>query len=208
MSCINCTIIKQTKQDKLKTFADLIYDNMNGKTVYAPFQPAVTAMMAEAEIFQTALIKSKGKATEAIDAKNVAKEELFSLLIRIAKLMDAEWTTDAQDKLKTDAGFTLNKKSERQNIPVTFVLPPTNLRVYNDVRRGVMIVEWDKAAKAVTTAFEMQLNDGEWQNGLYNDGKKMELTLPFGTKLVLRAKSIGPDSLKSDSVQSEEVMVS
>ena len=59
MSCINCTIIKQTKQDKLKTFADLIYDNMNGKTVYAPFQPAVTAMMAEAEIFQTALIKGR-----------------------------------------------------------------------------------------------------------------------------------------------------
>ncbi len=208
MSCINCTIIKQTKQDELKTFADLIYDNMNGKTVYAPFQPAVTAMMEGAEIFQAALIKSKGKATEAIEAKNVAKEALNSLLIRIAKLMDAEWTTDAQDKLKTDAGFKLNKKPERQNDPVTFVLPPTNLRVYNDIRRTVIIAEWDKAANAVTTAFETQLNDGEWQNGLYNEGKKMELTFPFGSKLVIRAKTIGPNSLKSDSIQSEEMMVS
>ncbi len=208
MSCINCTIIKQTKQDELKTFADLIYENMNGKPVYAPFQPAVTAMMEGAEIFQTALIKSKGKATEAIDAKNIAKEALFSHLIRIAKLMDAEWTTNTQDKLKTDVGFTLNKTPERNNDPVTFVLPPSNLKVYNDQRRNVIIIEWLKAANAVTTAFEIQLNDGEWQNGLYNEGKKMELTFPFGSKLVVRAKTIGPNSLKSDSVQSEEVMVS
>ena len=208
MSCINCTAIKQTKQDELKTFADLIYDNMNGKTVYAPFQSAVTAMKEGAEIFQPALIKSKGKATEAINAKNAAKEELFSLLIRIAKLMDAEWTTDAQDKLKTDAGYTLNKKPERQNEPVTFVLPPANLKVYNDQRRNIMIVEWEKAENAVTTAFELQLDGGAWQNGIYNEGKRMELNLPFGSKLVVRAKTIGPNSLKSDSVQSEEVMVS
>ena len=90
----------------------------------------------------------------------------------------------------------------------TCALPISNLRVYNDVRRGVVITEWDKAANAVTTAFEIQLNDEPWQNGLYNEGKKMELTFPFGSKLVVRAKTIGPNSLKSDSVQSVEVMVS
>ena len=36
----------------------------------------------------------------------------------------------------------------------------------------------------------------------------MEWAFPFGSKLVVRAKTIGPNSLKSDSVQSEEVMVS
>lgn len=206
MSFINCTAIKRVKQDEFKTFADTVYDNMNGKPVYAPFQAAVTAMNIGAEAFQAALIKSKGRATEAVNAKDVAKEELYTLLVRIAKLMDAEWQSNEQDTLKKDAGFTLNKVPERQN--VTYVLPPTNLRVYNDVRRGVVITEWDKAANAVTTAFEIQLNDEPWQNGLYNEGKKMELTFPFGSKLVVRAKTIGPNSLKSDSVQSVEVMVS
>ena len=48
----------------------------------------------------------------------------------------------------------------------------------------------------------------KWQKGLYNEGKKMEWAFPFGSKLVVRAKTIGPNSLKSDSVLSEEVMVS
>ncbi len=206
MSNINCSVIGRIKQDEFKTFADLAYDNMNGKPVYAFFQTAVTDMQAKAVVFQEALIKSKSRGKEAIEAKNVAYDNLYQSLVRIAKLMDAEWQTNEQDKLKTDAGFTLCKTPERQN--VTYVLPPTNFRVYNDIRRGIIIVEWEKAAHAVTTAFETQLNDGEWQNGVYNEGKKMELSFPFGSKLVIRAKTIGPNSLKSDSVQSEEVMVS
>ncbi len=206
MSNINCTVIGRVKQDEFKTFADLVYENMNGKPVYASFQTAVTDMQTKAVVFQDALIKSKNRGKEAISAKNVAYDNLYQALVRIAKLMDAEWQTNEQDKLKSDAGFTLNKTPERQNI--TYVLPPTNLRVYNDIRRNVVIVEWEKALNAVTTAFETQLNDGEWQNGLYNESKKMELTFPFGSKLVLRAKTIGPNSLKSDSVESNEVMVS
>ncbi len=206
MSFINLSAIKRIKQDEFKTFADQVYETTNGKTVYAFCQTAVTAMYASAEIFQTALIKSKNKAKEATEAKDLAKEALYNALVRIAKLMDAEWAKNEYDKLKTDAGFTINKTPERQN--VTYVLPPTNLRVYNDQRRNIMIVEWEKAQYAVTTAFELQLNGGEWQNGLYNEGKKMELTLPFGSKLVVRAKTIGPNSLKSDTVQSDEVMVS
>ncbi len=206
MSFINLSAIKRIKQDEFKTFADQVYETTNGKAVYAFCQTAVTAMYAYAETFQAALIRSKNKAKEATEAKDIAKEALYDALVRIAKLMDAEWTKNEYDKLKTDVGFTLNKTPERQN--VTYVLPPTNLRVYNDQRRNIMIVEWEKAQYAVTTAFELQLNGGEWQNGLYNEGKKMELNLPFGSKLVVRAKTIGPNSLKSDSVQSDEVMVS
>jgi hypothetical protein len=206
MSFINCTAIKRIRQDEFKTFADFVYDNMNGKPVYAPFQEAVNDMQAKAVVFQAALIKSKGKATEAINTKNAAYDDLYYALVRIAKSMDAVWQTEAQDTLKTDAGFTLNKKGESK--PVTFVNPPTNFKVYNDERRNIMIVEWTKAANAVTTAFESQLDGGEWQNGLYNEGKKMELTFPFGAKLVMRAKTIGPNSMKSDMVLSDEVMVS
>jgi hypothetical protein len=207
MSFINCSVIKVIKQDEFKTFADFIYDNMNGKAIYAPFQEAVTDMQAKAVLFQAALIKSKNKGKDEMDAKNVAKDDLYNTLVRIAKTMDALWTTNAQDKLKSDAGFTLNKTPERTPA-VTFVNPPTNFKVYNDERRSIMIVEWTKAANAVTTAFESQLDGGEWQNGIFNEGKKMELTFPFGARLLMRAKTIGPNSLKSDVVQSDEVMVS
>lgn len=206
MSNINITVIGRIKQDEFKTFTDLVYENMNAKPVYALFQTAVTDMQTKAVAFQEALIKSKNRAKEAIEAKNRAYDNLYQALVRIAKFMDAEWQSNEQDKLKTDAGYTLCKVPERQN--VTYVMPPTNLKVYNDQRRSIIIVEWEKAAFAVTTAFETQLNDGEWQNGLYNEGKKMELSFPFGTKLLMRARTIGPNSLKSDVVQSEEVMVS
>ena len=206
MSNINITAIGRIKQGEFKTFTDLVYESMNAKPVYALFQTAVTDMQAKAVLFQEALIKSRNRAKEAIEAKNIAYDSLFQALVRIAKFMDAEWQGNEQDKLKTDAGYTLCKAPERQN--VTYVAPPTNLKVYNDQRRNIIIVEWEKAAFAVTTAFETQLNDGEWQNGLYNEGKKMELSFPFGAKLSVRAKTIGPNSLKSDTVQSEEVMVS
>ncbi len=206
MSNINYTVLGRIKKDEFKTFADLVYDGMNEKPVYALFQTAVTDMQVKADLFQNALIKSRSRAKEAIDAKNVAYDTLYQAFVRIGKLMDAEWQTNEHDTLKKDAGYTLCKAPERQN--VTYVLPPTNLKVYNDQRRNIMIVEWDKAQYAVTTAFELQLNGGEWQNGLYNEGKRMELTLPFGSKLVVRAKTIGPNSLKSDTVQSDEVMVS
>ena len=207
MSFINCTVIKRIKQDELKTFTDEVYDNMNGKPVYAPFQTAVAAMSESATIFQKALIKSKSRATVDIDAKNIAQSDLHIALIRIAKLMDAEWPTNEQDKLKEDAGFTVNKAPERAK-DVTYVDPPTNLEAYNDKRRGVIIVSWKKAQHAVTTAFEIQQNDGVWQNGMYCDREKMELTYPFGTKLVFRSKSIGPESMTSDFTAAVEVMVS
>ena len=207
MSFINCSDFKRIKQDELKTFTDEVYANMNGKPIYAPFQTAVTAMSESAEKFQQALIKSKSRATDAIDAKNVAQNDLYIALVRIAKLMDAEWPENEQDKLKEDAGFTLCKSPERAK-KVTHVNPPTNLEAYNDKRRGVIIVSWKRAQYAVTTAFEVQQNDGVWQNGLYCDREKMELTYPFGTKLMFRSKSIGPDSMTSDYTAPVEVMVS
>ena len=206
MSFINCSAIKRIKQDEFKTFADLIYDNMNGKTVYAPFQDVVTVMNTCAESFQTALIKSKSRAKEAMDAKNIAQENLYNALVRIAKTMDTLWLTNEQDQLKLNAGFTLNKTPERKN--VTFVDPPSNLKAYNDQRRGIIVVAWGKAANAVTTAFEMQENSGDWKNGTYCEKDKMELTFPFGTKLLIRAKTIGPNLLNSDYTSPVEVMVS
>jgi hypothetical protein len=206
MSFINCSAIKRIKQDEFKTFADLIFDNTNGKPVYAPFQEAITAMNLTAGIYQTALIKSKGRATEAVAAKDAAKEDLYNALVRIAKSMDAFWPTSAHDKLKSDAGFTLNKAPERHN--VAYVEPPTNLRVYNDPRRGVIIVEFIKAANAVTTAFDVKQNGGEWQNGLYCEKEKMELTYPFGAELWLRAKTVGPNQMTSDYTAAVDVMVS
>ena len=206
MSFINCSAIKRIRQDEFKTFGDLVYENMNGKAVYAPFQEAVTAMNISGEVFQTALIKSKAKSKEATDLKNVAQETFYYALVRIAKSMDALWPTDAQDKLKTDAGFTLNKTPERQN--VTYVNPPTNLTVYNDPRRGVIIVEFVKAANAVTTAFDVQQDGGEWQNGLYCEKEKMELTYPFGVELLFRGKTIGPNQMTSDYTPPVDVMVS
>ena len=206
MSFINCTVIKRVKQDEFKTFSDEVYANMNGKPIYAPFQTAVTAMSENAEKFQQALVKSKNRGKEDIDAKNVAQEDLYNALVRIAKLMDAEWLNNEQDKLKEDAGFTINKTPERK--VVTYVNPPTQLEAYNDKRRGVIIVAWKKAQHAVTTAFEVQQNDGVWQNGMYCDREKMELTYPFGIKLLVRSKSIGPDSMTSDYTAPVEVMVS
>jgi hypothetical protein len=206
MSFINCSAIKRIKQDEFKTFADVIYDNTNGKLVYAPFQSAITAMHSTAETFQTALVKSKGGSKEAMATKEVEKENLYLSLVSIAKSMDALWPTNAQDKLKTDAGFTLNKTPERQNI--TYVNPPTNLTVYNDPRRGVIIVEFVKAANAVTTAFDVQQDGGEWQNGLYCEKEKMELTYPFGVKLLFRGKTIGPNQMTSDYTPPVDVMVS
>ena len=205
MSFINCSDFKRIKQDELKTFTDEVYQNMNGKPVYAPFQTAVTAMSESAEKFQQALVKSKNGGKEIMEAKNAAQDDLYSALIRIAKLMDAEWTKNDQDKLKEDAGFTVNKTPERK--VVTFVNPPTNLEVYNDKRRGVIIVSWKKAQHAVTTAFEIQQDDGVWQNGMYCDKEKMELTYPFGTKISIRSKTIGPDSMKSDYTAPVDVMV-
>ena len=120
--------------------------------------------------------------------------------------MDAECPNNEQDKLKEDAGFTINKTPERK--VVIYVNPPTQLEAYNDNRRGVIIVTWKKAQHAVTTAFEVQQNDGVWQNGMYCDREKMELTYPFGIKLMVRSKSIGPDSMTSDYTGSVEVMVS
>ena len=207
MSFINCSDFKRIKQDELKTFTDGVYANMDGKPVYAPFQTAVTAMSESATIFQKALVKSKSRATLDVDAKNVAQSDLYSALIRIAKLMDAEWPKNDQDKLKEDAGFTLCKAPERAK-DVTYVNPPTNLEAYNDKRRGVIIVSWKKAQHAVTTAFEIQQNDGVWQNGLFCDREKMELTYPFGTKISIRSKTIGPDSMKSDYTAPVDVMVS
>ena len=206
MSFINCTDFKRIKQDELKTFTDGVYQNMNGKPVYAFFQTAVTAMSESAEKFQQALVKSKNGGKEIMEAKNAAQEELYSALIRIAKLMDAEWTTNEQDKLKEDAGFKLNRAPERK--VVTFVNPPTNLEVYNDKRRGVIIVSWKKAQHSVTTAFEVQQDDGVWQNGMFCDKEKMELTYPFGTKISIRSKTIGPDSMKSDYTAPVDVLVS
>ena len=207
MSFINCTVIKRVKQDEFKTFADEVYANMNGKPVYAPFQQAVTAMSESAEKFQQALVKSKNRGKEIMEAKNAAQEELYRALIRIAKLMDAEWPTNEQDKLKEDAGFTINKAPERAK-DVTYVNPPTNLEVYNDKRRGVIVVTWKKAQHAVTTAFEVQQEEGVWQNGLFCEREKMELTYPFGTKISIRGKTIGPDFMKSDYTAPVDVMVS
>ena len=206
MSFINCTVIKRVKQDEFKTFADEVYANMNGKSVYAPFQQAVTAMSESAEKFQQALVKSKNRGKEEIDAKNAAQEDLYNALVRIAKTMDGEWPKNEQDKLKEDAGFTVNKTSERK--VVTFVNPPTNLEAYNDKRRGVIIVTWKKAQHAVTTAFEIQQEEGVWQNGLFCEREKMELTYPFGTKISIRSKTIGPESMVSDYTAPVEVMVS
>ena len=206
MSFINCSVIKRIKQDEFKTFSDLVFENMNGKPVYEPFQSAVTDMEKSAQIYQTALIKSKSRAIEAVEAKNVAYTGLYNALVRIAKLMDAAYPMNLHDKLKTDAGFTLNKTPDRQN--VTYVSPPTNLQVYNDIRRGVIIVEWQRAENAVTTAFEMQINDGEWRNGVYCETQKMELTYPFGVKLMLRGKTVGPNLLTSGYSLPVEVMVS
>lgn len=206
MSFINCTVIKRIKQDEFKTYADLIYENTNGKTEYAPFQEAVTGMKVDAEIFQTALIKSKNKSKEATNAKNVAQDNLYFALVRIAKSMDALWPTNEHDALKTNAGFTLNKAPEHHN--VTYVNPPTNLTVVNDPRRGVIIVTFKKAAHAVTTAFDVQQDGGEWQNGLYCEKEYVELTYPFGVKLLFRAKTIGPNQMTSDYTPPVDVMVS
>ena len=96
-----------------------------------------------------------------IKAKNAAQEDLYNALVRIAKTMDGEWPKNEQDKLKEDAGFTVNKTPERK--VVTYVNPPTNLEVYNDKRRGVIVVTWEKAQHAVTTAFEVQQEEGVWK---------------------------------------------
>lgn len=206
MSFINCSAIKRIKQDEFKTFADFVYDNMDNVPVYASFQLAVSDMFDKAVIFQAALIKSKNKAIETRDAKNVANADLYNAFVCIAKLMDAKWPTNEHDKLKTDAGFTLNKAPERKN--VTYVDPPANLKAYNDPRRGVIIVEFDKAENAVTTAFEVQKDDGAWENGLYCETEKMELTFPFGIKLLIRGKTVGPKQLTSEYTLPVEVMVS
>jgi hypothetical protein len=120
--------------------------------------------------------------------------------------MDAEWVKPEQDYLKTEAGFTLNKTPHRK--VVTYVEPPTELEAYNLKARGIIVVEWKKAQYAITTAFEILQEDGTWKNGLYSEKEYMELTYPFGTKLVLRALTIGPDTLKSGHTEPVEVMVS
>jgi hypothetical protein len=108
--------------------------------------------------------------------------------------------------LKLNAGFTLNKTPERKNI--TFVDAPTNLQAFNDPRRGIIIVEWERAANAVTTAFEIQQDGRDWKNGTYCEKDRMELTYPFGTKLLIRCKTVGPNLLSSDYTSPVEVMVS
>jgi hypothetical protein len=179
---------------------------MNGKAVYAPFQEPVTAMKICAEAFQTALIRSKSRAKEAMEAKNVAYEVYYNSLVRIAKTMDALWPQKEYDTLKINAGFTLNKTAEPK--VVTYVDPPTNLAAINDPRRCVIIVSWKKAANAITTAFDVQLDGGEWKNGLFCEKESMELTYPFGSKVLIRAKTIGPNMFKSGDTPSVDVMVS
>ena len=195
MSLINCTAIKRKKEDELKSFADVVHGNMNGVAVYAPFQNAVTEMYVAAEAYQVAWTQSRSRDTEKIRLKNVAKDLFFNLMNRIAKLMDAEWFNNEQDYLKTQAGFTLYKASSHEK--VTYVNPPTNFVVYNDKRTTVLIAKWTKAAHAVTTAFETQINDAACVNGTYSEKESLELTFPKGTKLSIRSRTIGPNNLTS-----------
>ena len=207
MSNINVTSFKKIRQNELKTFADIIYANTFDKPVYLPFRQAVIDMNVSAIAYQTALVNSDQGGKEKVRLKDVAKTELYNQLTRIAKLMDIEWTNNEQDYLKEDAGFTLNKTAQPRP-PVTFVNPPTGLIAYNQIAKGLITVKWEKAENAVTTAFEVAFEDGVWKNGLYNNGKIMELTYPFGILVKIRAKTIGPDVVTSVFSEPVEVMVS
>ena len=55
---------------------------------------------------------------------------------------------------------------------------------------------------------EVQQEEGVLQNGLYCEKEKTELIYPFGTKISIHSKTIGPDILKSDYTAPVEVMVS
>lgn len=207
MSNINISDFKKIRQNELKTFADTIYANTFDKPMYLPFRQAVIDMNVSAIAYQIALVDADKGGKEKVWIKDAAKTELYNQLNRIAKLMDIEWTNNEQDYLKQAAGFTLNK-SPQPRPPVTFVNPPSGLQAYNAIAKGLIIVKWEKAENAVTTAFEVAHEDGIWRNGLYNNGKSMELTFPFGTLVKIRSKTIGPDSITSVFSETVEVMVS
>lgn len=207
MANTNCTDFKQLRQNEIKTFADKVFNNMNGKAVYAPFQQSVTDMNTAATTFQHALVEAADGSKNKMRLKDAAKTVLLNQLTRVAKSMDLEWLgDDTKDYLKTEAGFTLNKTPERKNI--TSVDPPTALNAYNKKARGLITVEWHKDPNAVTTAFEVAIGEQTWENGLYSDKESMELTYPFGTLLKIRAKTVGPNSVTSVFTDAVEVSVS
>jgi hypothetical protein len=206
MSNINISSIKQTKEKELKTFSDIVYDKTFGVEAYAPFQDAVVAMNASAIVFQEALSKASTRDIEKVRIKNEAKAKLIQNFITIAKLIDIAWPDGDKDYLKEQAGFTLNKTPQRRVI--TYIEPPTSFEAYNLKQRGLIKVEWEKAEYAVTTAFETLQEDGTWKNGIYCNKEYMELSYPFGTRLVLRAMSVGPNMVKSRYTEPIEVMVS
>ena len=206
MSNINCSAFKRIKQNELKTFTDKVYLSTNGKTVYAPIQQYINDMNAQAIIFQQALVEAANGGKEKNRLKDEAKIQLFIEITRVAKMMDIQWMRDDQDYLKEEAGFTLNKTPERKN--VTFMNPPTNLQAYNEMARGQITVKWKKAENAILTAFDISEEEGVWKNGMYSEKESIELTFPFGAKIKIRAKSIGPDSVISLSTEPVEVAVS
>ena len=206
MSNINCSAFKRIKQNELKTFTDKVFLNTNGKTVYAPIQQAINEMNTQAGVFQQALVEAGSGGKEKNRLKDEAKALLFNQIIRVAKTMDIQWMNNEQDFLKEEAGFTVNKTPERKI--VTFVNPPTNLEAYNEMARGQIIVKWKKAENAVMTAFEISEEEGVWKNGLYSDKESMVLTFPFGTKIKIKGKTVGPDTVTSLFSEPVEVVVS
>jgi hypothetical protein len=207
MSNINYSSIKKLSEYTLKTFADLIYQRMNGVAVYAPFQSFMEDLRQRTLIYQEALANAMEGGRDRVRVKNEAKTELITQLNKTGKLMDATWLTDEHDIDKANAGFELVKKPVHH--VVTEVEAPTNLIVENMPRSGSVLVRWDKMPNVIMYAFEVLQPDGSWLNGRYNQKSVMEISdLTPGEKFVIKSRSLGPDSITSPWTEPVSVFVS
>jgi hypothetical protein len=194
---------RQVSQNELKIRAELHFEKMDQNADYSEFQPFVSALKPLIDTYSTALINARLGGADRTSAKNKAKVELDTLLTKILKLLEIR-ANDFKDEeagiaFAKNAGCQVQETKSTSKNRLNYLEKPI-LTIEKEVgRSGVINLNWNKIAGALTYAFEEQDKDGAWQNGKYSTQATLQIIgLEVGTSKTYRMRAIGTDNLVSE----------
>ena len=192
-------------QGDLITHADFLYQTLNQNPTYSKEQPLVTALKPLSDKFGAALVDATNGGSDRIKAKNKAKSELNQHLSKLIQTI--EHNSNGNDAYLTDASIELRKARIRKIYD--YLAIPSNFKVINDPRKGVINLSWGKVVGAVIYAIEELQEDGTWRGDKYTTLITMQLSgLELGAQKTFRIRAIGRVSLIGEWSDSEVVWVS
>jgi hypothetical protein len=195
---------KRYGEADLAQFSTNVILRMERDAQFESLMPDVNVLKVCDAAFDEAVSNALDGGPKAVKIKNAKMAELNAQLETVALKVDA--LADGDEDVILAAGFEVAKTPTG----VVEITSPTDLKVVNDVRSGVVKLSWKKVKGAVSYGIErMSSEDSIWRNGDYSTAKSIVITnLKPGTYVTFRNRTISTKSRVSGWSQEVSIWVS